>query len=485
MLEIIYYKREVLFKIIIIILINLLIIGILTISQYKKFILNNWEIYRKKWYIIPISGFIKKNKNQSILNTIFSNFISFLIITIKPIFNLLIKPIFQCLQIFSRIFNIIRNSLQNFRKQFSIMRQFLYTMVNKIMKRLENSISATLFFFLKLRESLKRQFAIYNLLSKTILHSSYYLSSLINGPVVKMGVYGEKIGSSMASFTLGIPGIILWNSSLCFDPSTIVKLHNNINISIKNLKPGDKLLDGSIVEVVCEFNIEQIDVKMFNYKNIIVSSHHIVLENNKYIRVKKSIYAKKILYKKNILICLITNTGNIKINNIIFKDYLDTHDIGVNNQINKKIEKFLNKGNFNNYNNNSSDLISGFNENTVVNNKKLRDLKIGELFSNNKIIGIIKINKSFITPYKYSFNKNNILVSANCLVFENNKWIRVCNSKYGSYIPKKNNNNYINFITINNILHFNNILFRDFVETSNYHLNNSIDDIVNDYYNKI
>ena len=71
------------------------------------------------------------------------------------------------------------------------------------------------------------------------------------------------------------------------------------------------------------------------------------------------------------------------------------------------------------------------------------------------------------------------------MVFENNKWIRVCNSKYGSYIPKKNNNNYINFITINNILHFNNILFRDFVETSNYHLNNSIDDIVNDYYNKI
>ena len=228
------------------------------------------------------------------------------------------------------------------------------------------------------------------------------------------------------------------------------------------------------------FNIENNIVPMFNYKNIIVSGDHIVLENNVFIRIKESNLSKPIFYKKNKLICLVTKKGIININELLFKDYLDTHDIIINHKIHRIIENSLNYKTIDSFKRNP-DLLWGFSINTVVNYKGtyiiLKNIKIGDIILGSRVTGIIHISKNILTSYEYSYNNFKIYVSGNQLVKEDNIWIRVSQSKYSRKVAPININ-YINFTTENNLIIINTILFRDFIETKNIKTVTSINNLV-------
>ena len=76
----------------------------------------------------------------------------------------------------------------------------------------------------------------------------------------------------------------------------------------------------------------------------------------------------------------------------------------------------------------------------------------------------------------YENNGNKILLTANQLIYEDNMWIRVSQSKYST--KTKTKDNYIHFCVNNNIINIDGILLRDFMETSDYFTNNLIDNIV-------
>ena len=137
-----------------------------------------------------------------------------------------------------------------------------------------------MYFFLKLREGLKKQIGLFKMISWTVAHSYYFLYSMVKGPIGKFGKFGEKWGLAASVFTLGMPGAGIWFASVCFDPDTKIKLKNNTNKMIREIVIGDVLDTGGTVKALLEFNIENLVVPMFNYNNIIVSGDHIVLENN-------------------------------------------------------------------------------------------------------------------------------------------------------------------------------------------------------------
>ena len=162
MLEILYYNRKPLGKILLVTFISIIISGYFASTNLKSYLLDNWSHYRKKWYILPFSGYIKDPpKGVSRLKVTFQNFISIMWDMVNKFLTILMKPIYPVFKLITKIIGQFKNILDTFRKQFKIMRNFLFAMISKIYIRLQNITAAMTFFFLKLREGLKRQFALF------------------------------------------------------------------------------------------------------------------------------------------------------------------------------------------------------------------------------------------------------------------------------------------------------------------------------------
>ena len=60
---------------------------------------------------------------------------------------------------------------------------------------------------------------------------------------------------------------------------------------------------------------------VYKYDNIYVSGGHIVKENDSWVTVAESLKGTSVYVKPPLLYCLSTSTGEIKINDTIFKDF--------------------------------------------------------------------------------------------------------------------------------------------------------------------
>ena len=115
--------------------------------------------------------------------------------------------------------------------------------------------------------------------------------------------------------------------------------------------------------------------------------------------------------------------------------------------------------------------------------KKIEDIKIGDyLFMGGKVLGIVKTDfKGLIPIYK------NIIVTGSHMVSEKNKWCRIkdIQSNDISYINIYRKTQLYCLITENRlIVTDNNVVFKDYIETTNTKLLNYIDNYILDKLNK-
>ena len=83
---------------------------------------------------------------------------------------------------------------------------------------------------------------------------------------------------------------------------------------------------------------------MYRYKNIIVSGDQKVLENDTWYCVRDSKYAKPInIYDLPYIYNIVTSSGNININNVVFRDYCEIKSDNLNNSIDMYVLGLLNK----------------------------------------------------------------------------------------------------------------------------------------------
>ena len=132
--------------------------------------------------------------------------------------------------------------------------------------------------------------------------------------------------------------------NLGFSKNTLinVKNNNNNNYQIKNICDvdiGDNVFDNIVLGKVI---LNKKDVKLYNYKGIILSGTQPVYENYKWIRVYQSDISYQIDIDDEYIYHIITDKNIIKINNILFTDFSETHNKTINNNIDKIIENHLN-----------------------------------------------------------------------------------------------------------------------------------------------
>ena len=113
----------------------------------------------------------------------------------------------------------------------------------------------------------------------------------------------------------------------CFSPETPIQLRNGKMVLIKNLKLGDTLINGSVVDAVMKIkNYNDPYYKIYSpelKKDIYVTGKHYVRDGVKYVQVKNLPNAKPTNRVDDVVSCLVTSDHKIPVGNMVFWDWED------------------------------------------------------------------------------------------------------------------------------------------------------------------
>uniref|UniRef100_A0A6C0ENI0 Uncharacterized protein n=1 Tax=viral metagenome TaxID=1070528 RepID=A0A6C0ENI0_9ZZZZ len=123
-----------------------------------------------------------------------------------------------------------------------------------------------------------------------------------------------------------------------FSPETMLKIGNNM-VAIKDVCIHNSIKGVLVIGLV---ELDGKDKILYNYNGIITTGSQCVYEKGIWIRVYQSIHSEKLDYKLDKLYHIITDTNIISINNILFRDFSETHDELPNNEINDRLLNYKN-----------------------------------------------------------------------------------------------------------------------------------------------
>ena len=107
----------------------------------------------------------------------------------------------------------------------------------------------------------------------------------------------------------------------CFAPETPIQLENGKTVMIKNLKLGDTLVNGSVVEAV--MRIKNYNDPYYKIGDIHVTGSHYVKHGSKYVQVKNLPTAERTEKIDDVVSCLVTNDHKIPVGGEMFWDWED------------------------------------------------------------------------------------------------------------------------------------------------------------------
>ena len=130
---------------------------------------------------------------------------------------------------------------------------------------------------------------------------------------------GRKVGRGFKKAGRGIKRLF---RRRCFSPETLVKLQSGKTVMMKNLKLGDVLANGSIVDAVMKIKNDN-DPYYKLPGDILVTGSHYVKYGGKYIQVKDVPGAKPTGKVDPVVYCLVTSDHKIPVGDYTFWDWED------------------------------------------------------------------------------------------------------------------------------------------------------------------
>jgi ribosomal protein S9 len=409
----------------------------------------DWPTYRCQPQIIPIAGFVGPKGTSSVENALECSMIFF-----KNSFLSFMTPFIEFFEKIVEVLVDLVKSVQNIRQMFNYLRDSINTFLLDIANMFYAYATKFSLLFNRLLQTFSKIFTVFEDLFFTVAYAGYSLMSVWNGPI-----------GGVARF-------------FCFHKNTPITMGDGTQKIISKIKVGDKIKNGKVIGVHI---FSGKNTKLYNYKNIIVACHHLVYENGKWIRIKKSKFAQPFNNTEDEIYCLTTSTGKILINDVIFADYMEI-------ETSEQMKNILNiaMAHLNNLPKNNSEAniniekVVGFQKDTLITlksgiTKNLSQLQINDnLENNNIVIGITKVYGRNIKLYKY----NNIISSGNVIIKKENEWGLMKN--VGEIINTKKSTLYHVFTTTGEIT-INNIIFKDYDSYQNNKLNENIYKTIDKY----
>jgi hypothetical protein len=422
------------------------ILGSIYMYFNKDHVLNNWDKYRCKPSVLPISGFIKKEEGQGILASTYLNFNGCFWIVIKQYFNILIRPILYIVDIFKKLLNTLLKQMDVVRAQMKVMRNLVFGIVMGMMKKLENIMTAATFSYSKINEVMKRQLAVYQNVLYLMQTVGVTMNGFISGAMGTILDFAEVGIWVLPIFTLGPAGAIFPAMAYCFHPNTIIN-----RIPISDIELGQTIDNNSTVISKMKFRMKK-DMGVYDYNGTIVSGWHYVNENNDWIKVGDSKIAQPIKLDTDVLYSLNTTNNQIRIGNTLFRDY---DEKAISEEANSLILSILNNNLPQNPLLDNKRYRFGFAKDTIIGGKKIQDLDLDD-----KILGVVE--HKCIGDERF-FRINDIICSEYVKIFNNNRWINV--RDIGKEVEYSDN--YYHIVTGDHTISIGEMVFRDFIEVGN------------------
>jgi hypothetical protein len=410
------------------IILNIILIGglvlyiaFINVMKNVKYYKDNWDAEKCNPTIMPFAGFINKPDNKTIFQYTGENFQYCIQNVIQGFAGAAIDPFYYIVRVLTELYSIISEIVNTIRGVIDYIRSCLSDIFGTFLGKIVNIVSSIIQILNTMRDILTRSLG-------SLVLSYYFIQSVFLTTFAALGTFAEVIigllvaisvflalliilvsfnpinvglwitialyGLAYVLIAVPIAYIIYLNSTLpktgtCFDKNTLFQLSNGNKIPISQLKIGDILEDGSIIN--CHLTLDASNEIMYKLNNIIVSGTHPVLYNNQWILVSSHPNVEKIInYTEKYIYCLNTSNKKIIINNIIFSDWDDVfnenrYEILLKNIQNKhlnNIHKYYDKG---------------FSKSTLIKMadgsfKKISEIKVGDFLDNFiKVYGIVHI----------------------------------------------------------------------------------------------
>lgn len=432
-----------------------------TIQEHVK---ANWTQYRTQPVWMLIGGlFVDPPEQMTTSEYMRQNFVNLIWVNVSKFLEILMTPIYPILQMFLGMMKGITSALNKIRSQMAVMRQFLMRIFEQMYIRLQNSVAAVTFYFLKLREGLKRSYGLLNMMMSTMEHSYVFMQSLVRSPLAAFGNAAEGLGMAASILALGPGGIPAWRNALCFHPDTLIELDDGAFLPMMMINVGDVLCQRNKVTAKI---VAKVSTPMYRLGSTLVSSdHRVKYGDHHWIRVKNHPLATPVSYPdEGIVVCLMTENGEIRISDQVFKDYVDEYSISKYHSIRHLTEYDLNgHTQYQSSSQKCADFIPAMDPSTDIDS------------TCTKIRGYVCVQSGTVDAYRLP---SGVLLSGNVLVCVDGLWVRVCDVS-GSVSIGKNPIEWIHYITESSDIQLSNGLrIRDFCETQNIELSAICDDII-------
>ena len=395
------------------------------VMSIKPLLQKDWPINQCNPLYMPFAGLIKKDENQTVLEATEENYNNCIKNIQDQIVNDALQPSYYVSSIYSNILSETINSLDALRNVFNNIRSSVTELNNDIHSRILNIIMPLT------KETINAQDTISKI--SAILSTSLYqgvgsgiagfsfgvaFNNALQGFLIIMAAaiaamwviaiffFPAAIPAGIATagyVALLIPFILVimllsiifkYNggtpppapTNSCFDSDTLIEMNDNTLKKIKDIKPGDYLLNNN--KVISKIKSLIGKNKIYNFNNILVTGCHGILTHNKWINIENhndSIMINN--YNKDFVYCLNTEKKIIEISGYTFMDWdeLNNNEIlKLNKFTNNNIEKISNKG----Y---DSEIYITKNDREI----KLKDLELNDnLGDNNIVISIVELYNS-------------------------------------------------------------------------------------------
>lgn len=367
----------------------------------------NWPKYRCSPIVMPFASFYGYNTSENFnycLQGIFNGSVGKFTSPFSSILGTFVGTLMTMLQSVNSLRLMLATLMGGVTKTFQEITTRFKTLVNQMFLTVE-----------RLKMLMGRMFA------------TFYA-------VVYMGTSGMTAGMNFSRTVL-----FSFLDTFCFAPTTKLKLANGSIVQIQNVEIGQILESGA--EVIARYEVAAIGQPMVSLftpdQDIAVSANHYVKHptTKKWIRAENhpdvSFTGPWRSHKP--LICLDTNTHEIKIGSHIFSDYIETNT--TDNQTMQLVDRYLNNGL-------TSPIPDSYTyEPSLAETERIKladgtyksasEIKLFDKLSTGEVYGIVKRIQSDM------FKVENTIVSATASIWSPSEklWIRACNYPNAIAIP--------------------------------------------------
>lgn len=260
---------------------------------------HNWRKYQCNPLYAPFAGYINGEKGFDALKAGYENTKKCVLVDIKTAFHVLTQPLMEWIDV---VYGVILGSLDSvdgYRKQLAILRQWVIQMVMSVNTRIQDTLGAFMYTFLKLRDALGRSMAAFYEIFYALNGMMLMAQSFITGkdaPLSYLAGWAQYLGASLTYMAMGPLAFVaapsIWCCLIpsmgicCFCPDTRILLDppspkgktqaDSIRLSrIQDVQVLDTVQGGNtILEKMVFWNYKKDPVYIYN--NDKATAYHIV-----------------------------------------------------------------------------------------------------------------------------------------------------------------------------------------------------------------